>query len=205
MLAFLGWIGTIFSMGERLWPIAQILGRLAYVTWAIFAYPTTALFLLLLTAAGLALYVLDRKGFLGRMRGRKIASTLLAIFGFIQMVESVVYGIITLFFSLWYLDALGGLVFLLSLALFGLPLISGILWFVDGSRVYVEIEDNLRALKQKIDFEEAWKKYPKNLFAKYVEKYPHNPSGVLEWHIHKKMKEGKTREQAIEELNLEIT
>lgn len=43
-------------------------------------------------------------------------------------------------------------------------------------------------------------KYPRDLFAKYAEQYPHNPEGVLEWHIHKTMKEGKTREQAIKEL-----
>jgi hypothetical protein len=36
-----------------------------------------------------------------------------------------------------------------------------------------------------------------------MERYPHNPEGVLKWHIHKKMKEGKTREQAIEELTKE--
>lgn len=43
-------------------------------------------------------------------------------------------------------------------------------------------------------------KYPRGLFARYAEQYPHNPEGVLEWHIRKKMKEDKTREQAIEEL-----
>ena len=34
----------------------------------------------------------------------------------------------------------------------------------------------------------------------YKDKFPHNPSGVLRWHIDKKMKEGKTIEQAIKEL-----
>jgi len=58
-------------------------------------------------------------------------------------------------------------------------------------------------LKQQIDLSQT--KYPKNLFANYIAQYPHNPEGILEWHIHKKMKEGKTREQAIEELNREIT
>jgi len=54
-------------------------------------------------------------------------------------------------------------------------------------------------LKQEIDLE-SQTKYPKDLFAKYVKQYPHNPTGVLEWHIDKEMKEGKTREQALEDL-----
>ena len=52
---------------------------------------------------------------------------------------------------------------------------------------------------EKLDVETQMK-YPKDLLDKYVRQYPHNPEGVLEWHIHKKMKEGKTREQAIKEL-----
>jgi len=39
--------------------------------------------------------------------------------------------------------------------------------------------------------------------AKYVKQYPHNPTGILEWHLNKKMKEAKTREQALEELSKE--
>jgi len=39
-----------------------------------------------------------------------------------------------------------------------------------------------------------------NLLVKYRRRYPHNPEGVLEFHISKRMKEGKTREQAIKEL-----
>jgi hypothetical protein len=44
------------------------------------------------------------------------------------------------------------------------------------------------------------KQYPEELLIKYQHQYPHNPTGVLEWHIHKKMKEGKTRDQALKEL-----
>jgi len=33
-----------------------------------------------------------------------------------------------------------------------------------------------------------------------MKQYPHNPTGVIEWHINKMMKEGKTRKQAIKEL-----
>lgn len=38
------------------------------------------------------------------------------------------------------------------------------------------------------------------LLAKYQRKYPHNPEGVLEFHISRRMKEGKTREQAVRAL-----
>ena len=44
------------------------------------------------------------------------------------------------------------------------------------------------------------KTYPKGLITKYQHMYPHNPEGVLEFHISRKMKEGKTREEAIGEL-----
>jgi len=43
-------------------------------------------------------------------------------------------------------------------------------------------------------------KYPQGLVMEYQRKYPHNPSGVLEFRISRKVKEGKTREQAIKEL-----
>ena len=47
-------------------------------------------------------------------------------------------------------------------------------------------------------------KYPKDLSAMYQHKYPHNPKGALEFHISRKIKEGKTREQAIEELKKKV-
>ena len=88
---------------------------------------------------------------------------------------------------------------------FYLALIGVILWIIPPSynrlhQASMHIWDRPLPSKQGIDYEEAWKKYPKALFNRYVRQYPHNPEGVLEWHIHKKMKEGKTREQAIEEL-----
>ncbi|MDH5450404.1 MAG: hypothetical protein OEX77_05805 [Candidatus Bathyarchaeota archaeon] len=43
-------------------------------------------------------------------------------------------------------------------------------------------------------------KYPDDLLVKYRRMYPHNPKGVLEFHLSRKMKAGKTKEQAIEEL-----
>ncbi|MDH5733959.1 MAG: zinc ribbon domain-containing protein [Candidatus Bathyarchaeota archaeon] len=54
-------------------------------------------------------------------------------------------------------------------------------------------------LEQEFEFEKTDKNW-NQLLVKYSEKYPHNPDGVLEFHISKKMKEGKTRDQAIEEL-----
>ncbi len=68
------------------------------------------------------------------------------------------------------------------------------------ARGRTSVESDQAPLKQGIDLEEALKKYPRTLFDKYVRQYPHNPEGVLEWHIHKKMNEGKTREQAVKEL-----
>ncbi len=47
------------------------------------------------------------------------------------------------------------------------------------------------------------RKYPNDLITKYQRLYPHNPEGVLEFHISRRMKEGKTREQAIKELTEE--
>ena len=43
-------------------------------------------------------------------------------------------------------------------------------------------------------------KYPEELAVRYQRMYPHNPAGVLEFHISRKIREGKTREHAIEEL-----
>jgi len=38
------------------------------------------------------------------------------------------------------------------------------------------------------------------LFTKYLEEHQHNSKGILKWHIHKKMKESKTKEKTVEEL-----
>jgi len=80
-----------------------------------------------------------------------------------------------------------------------LAFVSGLFWLIYGFVMSLAKSDFQP--QKKIDFEEPWKKPPENLLAKYVKRYPHNPDGVLEWHIRKKMKEGKTREQAIQELN----
>jgi len=56
-------------------------------------------------------------------------------------------------------------------------------------------------LGQEFEFEnEEEKPYPEELLAIYSERYPHNPEGVLKFHISRRIKEGKTRKQAIEEL-----
>jgi hypothetical protein len=86
----------------------------------------------------------------------------------------------------------------LAVVLFILRISSAALLFADGLQLKLNRFEVLPS-KQKVDLLQT--KYPKDLFAKYVEQYPHNAEGVLEWHIHKKMKEGKTREQAIKELH----
>jgi len=58
-------------------------------------------------------------------------------------------------------------------------------------------------LGQEFEFEPQIKY--RDLYAKYAERYPHNPEGVLELHVDRKMKEGKTKEQAIKELQEEAT
>jgi len=156
--------------------------------------------------AGMALYVSDRKGFLNRRSGDKDTAVGLAILGLALIVIDSFLGVFVLSWM--------GLIRSVSrswtwknsmieasyLAFFGLVfLFSGLLFF-DGIGARFDIWSRPLPLKQGIDFEEAWKECPKALFDRYVRHYPHNPEGVLEWHIHKKMKEGKTREQAIKEL-----
>ncbi|UCC33916.1 MAG: hypothetical protein JSW53_02630 [Candidatus Bathyarchaeota archaeon] len=95
------------------------------------------------------------------------------------------------FFTLFFVVLCGyGSVFLVGIAWLssqGKMLRDEILYQPPGQRLDVETQT----------------KYPRDLFARYAEEYPHNPEGVLEWHINKKMKEGKTREKAIEELSKE--
>jgi len=81
----------------------------------------------------------------------------------------------------------------------GFGVISGILWLVDG----VKIGEAKAPPTKKEVILEPQTKYPKDLLTRYMKQYPYNPTGVLEWHIQKKMKEGKTREQALEELSKE--
>lgn len=85
-------------------------------------------------------------------------------------------------------------------ALFGIiiGLIGLVTIVVGGALPLIEKKESV----EKADVTER-EKYPQNLVKKYQRKYPHNPSGVLEFHISRKVKEGKTREQAIEELTKE--
>jgi len=88
------------------------------------------------------------------------------------------------------------MLYLPPLAWGGLELISGIILVADGFKMG---EEKIPTLRKEVDLE-SQTKYPKELLARYVKQYPHNPMGVLEWHINKKIKEGKTREQAVNEL-----
>jgi len=152
--------------------------------------------------AGLGLYIFGRKDFLNHLKKSKIASVLLTISGVILIGASLWFLLLAIMILHSSFGAPPTTVrdWIIDMMLFswdGLSFCSGVLWVADGSKMG---EDRALPVKKEIDFEEAWKKYPKDLFAEYVERYPHNPEGVLEWHINKKMKEGKTREQAIEEL-----
>jgi len=179
-----------------------VIGRFYYAFQdALIVY---GIFLSTLTA-GLVLYVIGRKEFSNYVKESEIASGLLTFFGFILIAGSLFSFFLA--FAITSITGSSGVrppmtlkdiaVSLLIVIWCGLQFVSGLLWLIDGGKMR---EDKTLPLKKEIDFEKVWKKYPKDLFAKYVERYPHNPTGVLEWHINKKMKEGKTREQAIKEL-----
>jgi len=60
------------------------------------------------------------------------------------------------------------------------------------------------ASREEQEGKKSVQKSSQDIFEMYSKKYPHNPEGVLEFHISRKMKQGKTREQAILELTKEI-
>ena len=157
--------------------------------------------------AGMALYVWDRKGFLNRRSGDKGTAVLLAILGLALIVINLYLGLFLLSWTGMIRDVTrswtwkDSMIAMSYIALYsGLFFLFGWLLLCDGLRARFDIWNRSLPSKQGIDLQEAWKKYPKDLFDEYVRQYPHNPEGVLEWHINKKMKEGKTREQAIKEL-----
>ena len=148
---------------------------------------------------GAALYISDRKDFSIRRSGDKLTATLFAILGFVLMAENSLEGLLIL--SGW-----GGLpssweewmYFGVPLAYNGLALLSGALLLSDSDKM-VEDKSRYQPPARRLEVE-TLTRYPRDLLAKYAEQYSHNPEGVLEWHIHKKVKKGKTREQAIKEL-----
>ena len=166
---------------------------------------------LLLTVGYFVFYIFDRKAFSDRIKGRVLARIFIVILSVWLVLEGIGFGILASSFD-WFRDygtefyipktweerVHQQLAFAISIS----GLFSGGLLFFDGlgAPFIFDIWAHRLPSKQAIGFEEAWKKYPKDLFNKYVRQYPHNPEGVLEWHIHKKMKEVKTREQAIKEL-----
>jgi hypothetical protein len=157
--------------------------------------------------AGMALYVSDRKDFLNRRSGDKGIAVLLAILGLALIVINLFLGLLLLSWTRVIRDVSrswtwkDSMIAMSYIALYaGLFFLFGGLLLCDGLGARFDIWDRPLPSKQEIDLEEAWKKYPKDLLDEYVRQYPHNPEGVLKWHIHKKMKEGKTREQAIKEL-----
>ena len=166
-----------------------------------------ALVFLLLTVVYLVLYIFGRKTFLHRIKDKGIARVSLVILSTIPMMEGVFLGIIASGYEIerhkipgqiypltWEASMYQKLAALCS----ALVIFSAVLLLVDGLQFRLDRSSRL-PLKQDIDLE-SHARYPKDLFAKYVNKYPQNAEGVLEWHIHKKMKDGKTRERATREL-----
>ena len=137
--------------------------------------------------AGLRFYIIGRKELSIHLKG---CGPLLIFFGFALTASSLWYLFWTIMLA-WYS-------LFVSLAWYGLAIMTGILLIIDGAKLGVKAP----SMKKTIDLETP-KKLSRDLIAKYREQYPHNPKGVLEWHINKKIKEGKTRKQAIEELTKE--
>lgn len=155
--------------------------------------------------AGMALYISDRRSFLIRRSGNKDTAVWLTILGFLMIVESVIDGILILVWMGFWTGGVFGplswegrgiLAFLLACDglgfLFGMLLLFDMRKMLGGKSLYPPSQ-------RRLDME-TQTKYPSDLFAKYAERYPHNPEGVLEWHVRKRMKEGRTRELAIREL-----
>ncbi len=178
----------------------------SYILLMVVSIGYLRIFFVFCVIAGLALYISDRKDFLSRQSGSKTWAVPLAIIGLALIVQSFIYGMFTMIWMRWdpWLDRFWPVTWEESmirasyLAIYGLVFLFGILLFFDVSKM-LEDKRFYPPSVQRLDAE-TQPKYPRALFAKYAQQYPHNPEGVLEWHIHKKMKEGKTREQAIREL-----
>ena len=145
---------------------------------------------------GMVLYISDRKGFLIRRSGDQSKAALLAILGIALISESLYDGVFTLGLFIRWGGSASWEAF--ALAFSGLVFLFGWLLLFDQGKM-AEDKKLYPPSPQRLDVE-TQTKYPRALFTRYAQQYPHNPEGVLEWHIHKKTKEGKTREQAIKEL-----
>ena len=118
------------------------------------------------------------------MKGNKFVSSLLMILG----LHLVVASLFVAFFSLYYVEYT---IFLFIFGSAGLTFTLGLLWVFYGLEI-----------RRYEVYTDSNKKYPKDLLLKYAQLYSY-PSEVLERQIQNKMNEGKTREQAIEELTEE--
>jgi len=188
-----------------------------YFSWQIFPSVGQQILVVSLfcaiTIVGLLLLILDTGSFLSR---RKSSSQLAAFL----MSLGVILFILGLFFiweenRLWEYDVIGKgrtvssetlTLHMLDISWATLGLLSSSIWFIYGLLIAISSLKGIASQPQKkIGFEEPWTKCPEGLLEKYKIQYPHNPEGVLEWHIRKKMKENKAREQAIKELEEETT
>jgi len=148
-------------------------------------------FYCVVTFVSLMLFVSDRIGFLRRMNGDKFVSALLMVLG----LHLVVASLFLAFLSRYFIEST---IFLLIFGWAGLTFILGLLWLFYGFKIW-RYDDYIQ-FDSEIDLE-SQAKY-RDLFLRYAKLYQH-PSEILERHIQKKMNEGKTRKQAIEELTEE--
>ena len=150
------------------------------------------------SSGGALLYLSVARGLL---LGRNWARTL----GIIISILALLY-----FVPAMILSARAGLESLLSNWM--VLLVGGIPTFLNGASVYCFTRREVRAhFKHEVHAKERIQEgiYVKRdeptpeenaLLIRYQREYPHNPEGALEFHISRKMKEGKTREQAVGEL-----
>jgi len=180
---------------------------LPIVFWVVWVFPDVVIgyvTFLITVVFGLVLYIVGRKELSQTLWGIDVFQVkpyeLLMLLGLILAASSFWFlGFVTSSMQNDWTDpgtSRDWTVYQVELAWGGLGFLSGAVWLIDGMMME-EVE--APPLKQGIELG-SQTKYSKDLLAKYTKQYPHNPTGVLEWHIHKKMKEGKTREQAIEEL-----
>jgi len=176
--------------------VAILIGIIMLIIFPFPGISVSSIFTVPWMFTGMVLYISDREGFLIRRSGDQSKAALLAILGIALISESLYDGVFTLGLFIRWGGSASWEAF--ALAFSGLIFLFGWLLLLDQKKM-LEDKSLYPPSVGRLDVETKTR-YPRALFAKYAQQYPHNPEGVLEWHIHKKMKEGKTREQAIKEL-----
>jgi len=156
------------------------------------------LFIFWVSLGGALLYLSAARGLLLGRNWARILGIFVSILALLYFVPAII------------LTARAGLESLLSnwISL----LIAGIPTFLNSASIYCFTRREVRAYfkhdvhaKERIQEGVRVKRDERTpeenaLLVRYQREYPHNPEGVLELHISRKMKEGKTRVQAVEEL-----